>query len=149
MEIMNETLQLLIDGGVENYNTAVSNVVESGMSIQLLARTETSCFTPMIESWWRVLKHQWLCLNTLDSAVSLRRLVTFYVDQHSRHSALHGQTPDEIYTGTGEQIPTQLEVARLTAQQSRLKGNRECSCDVCHQSTPTSCRFLSKDLRIA
>ena len=37
----------------------------------------------MIEAWWRVFKHQWLYLNTLDSIATVRKLIGFYVDQHN------------------------------------------------------------------
>jgi hypothetical protein len=45
-----------------------------------------------------------LFLHSLDSVTTVRRLVGFYVDQHNRvlpHSAFHGQTPDEMYFGSG------------------------------------------------
>ena len=61
----------------------------------------------MIEAWWRSLKHQWLFLHSLDSVTTVRRLVAFYVDQHNGvlpHSAFHGQTPDEMYFGTGDAV---------------------------------------------
>jgi hypothetical protein len=59
----------------------------------------------MIEAWWRSLKHQWLFLHSLDSVTTVRRLVEFSVQQHNRvlpHSAFRGQTPDEMYFGTGD-----------------------------------------------
>ena len=62
--------------------------------------------------------------------------VAFYVDQHNihlPHSAFQGQTPDEMYFGTGEHIPKELEAARLAARQSRLKANRALSCQKCEQ----------------
>jgi hypothetical protein len=31
----------------------------------------------MIEAWWRVLKHQWLFLNELDSLSKVTSVVTF------------------------------------------------------------------------
>ena len=42
---------------------------------------------------------------------TVRRLVAFYVDEHNRvlpHSAFRGQTPDEMYFGTGDTIPADL-----------------------------------------
>ena len=36
----------------------------------------------MIESWRRVLKHQWLFLNSLDTAATVRKLAAFYVEQY-------------------------------------------------------------------
>ena len=88
----------------------------------------------MIESWWRVLKHQWLSLNQLDSMKTVEKLVAFYVEQHNSHlphSAFKGQTPDEIYFGTGEDIPEKLEAARLAARERRLQANRALSCQKC------------------
>ena len=88
----------------------------------------------LIESWWRVLKHQWLYLNSLDSVSTVRRLVNFYVAEHNTrlpHSAFRGQTPDEMYFGTGSQVPKALEEARAAARRTRLMLNRTASCSVC------------------
>ena len=93
----------------------------------------------LIESWWRVIKHQWLFLNTLDTAASVRKLVAFYVEQHNSHlphSAFKGQTPDEMYFGTGDGIQKKLEEEKLRAREQRLKTNRERSCHVCSLSVP-------------
>lgn len=111
---------VLVDGGVENYNTAVDKVIEPGLLKRVLAQTEIRCSNSMIESWWRVLKHHWLYLNQLDSAKNVTKLVAFYVEQHNSHlphSAFQGQTPDEMYFGTGAHFPKQLEAARLAARQ--------------------------------
>ena len=75
---------------------------------------------------WRSLKHQWLFLHSLDSVTTVRRLVAFYVDEHNRvlpHSAFRGQTPDEMYFGTGDVVP-----ADLTA---RAEAHRSASCETC------------------
>jgi len=45
-------------GGVENFNRAVDELVDSGLLKRLLARTEITFSNSLIESWWRVLKHQ-------------------------------------------------------------------------------------------
>ena len=50
---------LLADGGVENFDRAVDELVDSGVLKRLLARTEIQFSNSLIESWWRVLKHQW------------------------------------------------------------------------------------------
>jgi len=125
---------LLADGGVENYNRAVDTLVESGVLRRLLAMTEISYSNSLIESWWRSLKHQWLYLNTLDTVVAVRRLVGFYVEEHNSrlpHSAFRGQTPDEMYFGTGSHIPDQLEEAKAVARLERLDSNRRARCHVC------------------
>jgi len=103
---------VLVDGGVENFNSAVDKLVESGLLKRVLAQTEITFSNSLIESWWRVVKHQWLTLNRLDMVTTVRNLVAFYIDQHNRHlphSAFRGPTPDEMYFGTGSAIPKQLE----------------------------------------
>jgi hypothetical protein len=47
------------------------------------------------------------------------------------HSAFRGQTPDEMYSGTGEQVPVQIELAKRTALEARLNANRLLSCERC------------------
>ena len=93
---------LLADGGVENFNGAVDELVETGMLNRVLAQTEITFSNSMIESWWRVLKHQWLFLNTLDSVKTVETLVGFYVKEHNcrlPHTAFHGQTPMKCTSG--------------------------------------------------
>jgi hypothetical protein len=87
------------------------------------------------------LKHQWLFLNSLDSIGTLENLVRFYVDEHNTtlpHSAFKGQTPDEMYFGTGGHIPEQLQAARLAARQQRLRINRQMTCPQCQPLTVLS-----------
>jgi transposase InsO family protein len=130
------TPTVLVDGGVENYNAAVDKVVESGLLKRVLAQTEIHFSNSLIESWWRVLKHQWLYLHELDSATTVEKLVAFYVEQHNTylpHSAFQGQTPDEKYFGTGEDVPKQLEETRLAARRLRMEANRARRCHVCEE----------------
>jgi putative transposase len=88
----------------------------------------------MIESWFRGIKHQWLFMNTLDSVSRVEKLVEFYVAEHNGripHSAFQGQTPEEVYFGAGQEIPNNLEAARVAARQARLEQNRAASCSAC------------------
>jgi len=128
---------LLVDGGVENFNSAVDKVVETGLLKRVLAQTEITFSNSLIESWWRVLKHQWLYLNTLDTVATVWNLVAFYIDQHNTHlphSAFRGQTPDEMYFGTGSKIPKKLEASRIAARHSRMEANRAQTCQVCEET---------------
>ena len=132
--VVDGTPRLLVDGGVENYNKTVDELVDAGLLKRVLARTEITFSNSLIESWWRVLKHQWLFLNTLDTVSALERLVAFYVQEHNTrlpHSAFLGQTPDEMYFGTGKRVPKQLETARQAARQARMEANRNSSCQIC------------------
>ena len=125
---------VVADAGVENVNAQVDELIHSGVLRRVLALTELKFSNSMIEAWWRVLKHQWLYLNPLDSISTLQRLATFYVQEHNTrlpHSAFRGQTPDEMYYGMGDHVPRELEHARLAARRARLEVNRAMYCSVC------------------
>jgi hypothetical protein len=80
------------------------------------------------------LKHAWIYLHTLDTFTALCRLIEFYVTAHNEvmpHAAFHGQTPDEMYFGTGGAIPAELATAREIAREARMKANRSSGCGVC------------------
>ena len=129
---------VLVDGGVENFNEAVDKLIGSGLLTRVLAQTEITFSNSMIESWWRVLKHQWLFLNTLETVRTVEKLVAFYVEEHNTrlpHSAFRGQTPDEMYFGKGEEVPKSLEAARRTAREARAEANRKRTCSVCELVT--------------
>jgi transposase InsO family protein len=67
----------LLADGVVNFNGAVDELVNSGLLKRLLARTEITYSNSMIESWWSVLKHQWLYLNALDTVPTVRKSAGF------------------------------------------------------------------------
>lgn len=125
---------VLADAGVENVNAQVDELIHTGVLRRLLAFTELKFSNSMIEAWWRSLKHQWLFLHSLDSVTTVRRLVAFYVDEHNRvlpHSAFHGQTPDEMYFGTGDAVPADLTSRAVAARRTRVEANRSASCETC------------------
>ena len=125
---------VLADAGVENVNAQVDDLVATGVLRRVLAFTELKFSNSMIEAWWRSLKHQWLFLHPLDSVATIRRLVAFYVDEHNRvlpHSAFLGQTPDEMYFGTGDGVPTDLTSRAAAARRARVEANRSASCETC------------------
>ena len=86
------------------------------------------------------MKHQWLFLNTLDSFQTVEKLVTFFVNEHNNipHMAFQGQTPNEMYAGTGDHIPDELAAAKARAKQARLEANRAVTCLACPQARPPS-----------
>ena len=129
-----DTPVVLADSGVENVNAQVDELINTGVLRRLLALTELQFSNSMIEAWWRSRKHQWLFLNSLDSVTTVRRLVEFYVHEHNRvlpHSAFRGQTPDEMYFGTGDAVPADLTSRAAAARQRRVDANRSASCETC------------------
>ena len=125
---------VVTDAGVENLNHSVDSLIELGLFRRVVALKEVTFSNSLIEAWWRVLKHQWLYLKTLDSVEAVRKLVSFYVSEYNStipHSAFQGQTPDEVYACTGMEIPAQLEQAKQDARQARRQANRALSCGRC------------------
>lgn len=61
------------DGGVENVNGHVDELINAGILRRVLAFTELKFSNSMIEAWWRSLEHQWLFLSSLDSVAPARR----------------------------------------------------------------------------
>jgi putative transposase len=58
----------------------------------------------------------------------------FYVEQHNRtvpHGAFHGETPDEMYFGTGTGVAATLAEQRARARQDRLASKRALACSDC------------------
>jgi hypothetical protein len=63
------------------------------------------------------------------------------VEEHNGrlpHSAFWGQTPDEMYVGTGTHVPHELDTKRATARAARLEANRAASCEICQRSREAS-----------
>jgi transposase InsO family protein len=133
-DLVDQTPTVLTDGGVENFNSAVDKLITSGILSRLLAMTDIVFSNSMIESWFRSIKHQWLFLNTLDTVTAVEKLVSFYIAEHNGaipHSAFKGQTPDEMYFGTGDEVPEKLEAAKVAARAERMEVNRVRSCRRC------------------
>ncbi len=133
-DLVDQTPTVLTDGGVENFNSAVDKLITSGILSRLLAMTDIMFSNSMIESWFRCIKHQWLFLNTLDTVTAVEKFVSFYIAEHNGaipHSAFKGQTPDEMYFGTGDEVPEELEGAKVAARTERMEVNRARSCRKC------------------
>ncbi len=98
-------------------NDSLKELVSDDTIQRILVQVDIVESNSMIEAWWRQLKHQWLYLNELDSASSVRKLIDFYVEQHNSVVplfAFQGQTPDEMVFGTGVRVPANLNEKRAT-----------------------------------
>jgi hypothetical protein len=51
--------------------------------------------------------------------------------QPGPHSAFRGQTPDEMYFGTGGEVPVDLTSRAAAARRTRVEANRSAACGTC------------------
>ena len=126
----------MVDGGVENMNNAVDELCDQGLLKLILAQTDLHFSNSMIEAFWRALKHQWLYLNNLSSIATLRKLIQFYINEYNStlpHSAFKGQTPDEMYFGTGAEVQEKLGLGKKNARAMRIEANRQLDCEMCKE----------------
>lgn len=64
----------------------------------------------------------------METVAHVRALVEFYVNQHNTkmlHPALAGQTPDEMFFGTGIRVPEELALAKSNAREARLVASHD------------------------
>jgi putative transposase len=114
---------------------------------RVLAQVEVTFSNSLIEAFWRSLKHSWLFLHALDNFTALARLVEFYVTAHNEvmpHAAFEGQTPDEIYFGTGGTVVAELATARKAAREERMKENRAAACSACFVEADSRASLLQR-----
>jgi transposase InsO family protein len=131
--------KLLVDGGIENFNSAMDALLDTSAIARVLAQGDISFSNSMIEALWSRLKHAWLYLHDLDSFQKLENLIAFYVQQHNLvmpHAAFDGQTPDEVFRGVGADIPTSLKAERRLARKARKEENSQLSCGDCLRLDP-------------
>jgi transposase InsO family protein len=138
---------VVADAGCENVNGAVDDLLDGEEWTRVLAQIEITFSNSMIEAFWRSLKHSWLYLHSLDSLAALRRLIEFYVKAHNEvmpHSAFHGQTPDEVFFGIGDEICEELANARKFARVRRMEENRATSCGACAGEASSGALLLQR-----
>ena len=133
------SVSVYCDGGVENFNDAVDQVLSRFQMQHAQAQIDVQFSNSMIEAFWRSTKHNCLFQQRLDSLEAIGKWVAFYVMQHNEvmpHHAFKGQTPNEMFFDTGKTIDAELEQARATARQSRIEANRKRSCAACSSTSP-------------
>ena len=138
---------VVADSGSENVNGAVDDLLDGEDLTRVLAQVEITFSNSMIEAFWRSLKHGWLYLHTLDSLAALGRLIEFYVTAHNEvmpHSAFQGQTPNEVFFGTGGEVTQKLSAARTSAREERMRANRTARCGVCVREASSGALLLQR-----
>jgi hypothetical protein len=115
--------------------------------IRVLAQVEVTFSNSMIEAFWRSPEHSWIFLHSLDNLSALGRLIEFYITAHNQvmpHSAFEGQTPAEMYLGTGGSVVAELANARKAAREERMKEKRAAACSVCFVEADSSALLLQR-----
>jgi hypothetical protein len=138
---------VVADSGSENVNGEVDELLKDEALTRVLAQVEVTFSNSMIEAFFRSLKHAWLFLHALDNMTALRRLIEFYVTAHNQvipHAAFEGQTPDEMYFGTGGSVVAELAIARKAAREDRMTANRAAACSVRLGETDSSALLLQR-----
>jgi hypothetical protein len=105
-----------------------------------LVRDGTRCTARQFQVSRPADDHRWFRHTTLNSSrtmLSLRRR-----DDNSRSKVqnvrrdssdgwFHGQTPDEMYFGSGDAVPEDLLSRAAAARRTRVEANRSASCEIC------------------
>jgi putative transposase len=138
---------VVADSGSENVNGAVDDLLNGEEWTRVLARVEVTFSNSMIDAYWQSLKHSWLYLHFLNSFAALHRLIVFYVEAHNEempHSAFQGQTPNEMFFETGDEVTKKLAAARKIAREERMETNLAARCGVCVGETESRALLLQR-----
>ena len=60
------------------------------------------------------------------------------------HSAFHGQTPNEMFFGTGDEVTRKLSAAHRSAREERMRANRTAQCGVCVREASSGALLLQR-----
>ena len=96
--------KVVVDSGVENINGEVDGLISSELITRILALVQVDFSNSIVEAFWRSAKYQWLFLNELRTIADVRRLETFFVEQHNSvpHSSCQsGPVPVGVPVGVG------------------------------------------------
>ena len=124
---------LISDGGPENVNHEVYDLMQSDAGIEtLIAGVDIKCTNAMIEMFWFALKHHHLYFLRIETLAQLKKEVAFYIEQHNDvipRSAHNGGTPREVFLGEWTK-KREIEIATKgkIAKKVRVATNSEPCC---------------------
>jgi len=134
-ENLSYPIEIISDGGPENDNQEVRSL-EEDLAIKLtLAQIDIEPSNSMIEYFFKILKHRYLFLKSLENISVITQHSEFFIDQHNNvipQQVLRGATPAEIYFGTwNKEKENQLVTNHLKARKTRMQYHRNLSCRIC------------------
>ncbi len=130
----NKPPKLVVDGGSENFNHEVSDILQAKKMKRLQASVDIKQSNSMVEAVFRQLKHQFLLKQSIHNLSQLKEKVDFFftdANQNKPLKVLDGITPDEAYRGCAsyEEITNKAEASKAIKQ--RIKQNQEQWCISC------------------
>lgn len=131
----NFTPNLIVDGGSENNNNKVDELVSCNLITKSIAQLEIDFSNSMVESLFLRLKYWHLYFQELTSFEKLKEHTDFYLDQCNHKipmAVLKGATPFEAYTGDwSDQNTEQMKEASLKQRSLRIDTNLNLRCTAC------------------
>ena len=132
---LSTTPEIMVDGGIENFNRDVDQLVDDGTIKRTLAQIEIDFSNSLIESLFLRLKHWHLYLKKLNTIDQLRLHTDFYLrESHNRipRAVLSGATPLEaISGGRGVNSVELIQEKYARARSDRIEHNRSTICSAC------------------
>ena len=95
---------------------------------QLFARYKTPTDNAWIESWFRILKYDWLRYKDYVSFDQLKTIIANFVFVYNTqryHGAIDYVTPEQKHSGKAELILKERAERKKLARLNRLRRNRE------------------------
>ena len=127
-----ENPTVIADSGSENVNAEVYGLVKTGLFMIQIAQIDIQESNSAAEVIFRMAKHNYLFLQSLDTMSGFERHCRFYFGDYCNvipHSALDGATPMEVYTSKwGEQEKAALLESAKRAIARRKEQNLSQSC---------------------
>ncbi len=94
--------RVICDGGIENVNRFVEELIEQGRIVREIAQLEIDYSNSLVEAFFRSAKNNYFYLQGLSGIEVLGNHAGFYIQEHNEvmpHSAFKGATPEEVYLG--------------------------------------------------
>lgn len=118
----------LSDHGVQMAKKTAKEFFKNLGIKQLFARYQTPTDNAWIESWFRILKYDWLRYKDYVSFEELRTMLETFIDYYNNkryHGSIGYVTPSQMHNGEAEGILEERKKRKEEARLKRLELNRE------------------------
>ena len=118
----------LSDHGVQMAKKSAKQFFKDLGIKQLFARYQTPTDNAWIESWFRILKHDWLRYKDYVSFEQIKRIISDFIAFYNTvrfHGAIDYVTPEQKHTGKSDSILKERAERKRIARLNRLSTNRK------------------------